>query len=106
MASARPGQDWEWVTLPERTPDGDEQCWLLFSPGLFTLTPALHHWQTPCTVWTSEAEAVRHLAELLGDDLASSLRWEQHELFPELSTATDARGYRWLLVPAPVGGTR
>lgn len=90
------------MILPERTPDGDARVWLLFGPGLFTLTPQLHHWTRPCSVFSTQAEVVRHLAALLGDDLGSTLRWEQHSLFPELEMATDTRGYRWLLTPAPV----
>jgi hypothetical protein len=98
---ARQPITWQ-VNAPEQTPDGDAQVWLLFSPGLFTLTPALHDWTTPCQVFTSQLAATGHLAALLGEPLASSLRWEQHPLFPELAIGTDSRGYRWLLVSAPV----
>lgn len=94
---------WPMLSDPfERTPDGDRRAWLLFSPSVFDLDPAIHAWTRPCEVFTSQMAAVSHLAGLLGEPLASSLAWTQHDLFPDLFMATDSRGWRWLLCTAPV----
>lgn len=95
--------------LPERTPDGLPQVWLLYRPEPFAPGSdddrSIHLWVRRCDVFTSRAAAAAHLDNLLGRQIA----WRPYnELFPELWIAED-RGYRWLMCPSPVdppGGQR
>lgn len=94
------------VTIRERTPDGHPKVWLLYRPEPFAPGSdddrAIHLWVRRCDVFTSERAALSHLYALLGPDLAASVRWREHELFPELTVGVDRRGCRWLLTWAPV----
>lgn len=94
------------ATFPERTPDGHPKVWLLYRPEPFAPGSdddrAIHLWVRRCDVFTSQRAALAHLYALLGPDLAASVRWREHELFPELTVGVDRRGCRWLLTWAPV----
>ncbi len=94
------------VTWPERTPDGHPRVWLLYHPEPFAPGSdddrAIHLWVRRCDVFTSHHAAIAHLYALLGPDLAASVKWREHELFPELTVGVDRRGHRWLLTWAPV----
>lgn len=94
------------ATIPERTPDGHPQVWLLYRPEPFAPggddDRAIHLWVRRCDVFTTQRAALAHLYGLLGPDLAASIRWKEHELFPELTVGVDRRGHRWLLTWAPV----
>lgn len=90
--------------LPERTPDGHPQVWLLYRPEPHTSDGV---WVRKCDVFTSREAAIRHLTGLIGHAHAQTIRWEPHVLFPELSIGTDGRGHCWYLEPAPLlGATR
>lgn len=88
--------------LPERTPDGHPQVWLLYKPEPFPFDgpedQEINLWVRRCDVFTSRHEAIAHLDNLLGRQIA----WRPyHDLFPELWIAED-RGQRWLMCPSPV----
>lgn len=89
------------MNLPERTPDGHPQCWLLYSREPTTSDGV---WLRRCNVFPSQAAAVNHLRALIGPDLAASLQWQPHVLFPELHVGRDRRGAVWFLEPAPLLG--
>lgn len=87
--------------LPERTPDGHGQLWLLYSPEPFEFDSddnrSIHLWVRRCDVFTSRAEAIAFLDNLTGRQIL----WEPHELFPELWIGQDGT-HRWLLTHTPL----
>ena len=97
------------VEIPERTPDGHGQVWLLYRPEPYAPGSdddrSIHLWVRRCDVFTSRITAIAFLDNLLGYEVT----WQHYnELFPELWIG-GARGNRWLLCPAPVdppGGQR
>lgn len=91
--------------IPEQTPDGLPQVWLLYTPEPYPHggheDQAIHLWVRRCSVFTSQQAAIVHLDNLLGHQVP----WRKYDpLFPELWIGIDYRGYRWLMEPAPVGG--
>jgi hypothetical protein len=95
--------------VPERTPDGHPQVWLLYRPEPFAPwsddNRSIHLWVRRADVFTSRVTAIAFLDNLLGYQVT----WKEYnEAFPELWIGW-ARGDRWLLCPAPVdppGGQR
>jgi hypothetical protein len=87
--------------LLEKTPDGHAQVWLLYQPEPFAFDSdderAIHLWVRRANVFSSRAEAAAFLDNLIG----RQIRWQQHELFPELWIGQDDRR-RWLLTAAPL----
>jgi hypothetical protein len=88
-------------SIPERTPDGHLELWLLYRPEPFEFDSdddrSIHLWVRRCDVFTSRAEAIAFLDNLTGRQIL----WEPHELFPELWIGKDGTG-RWLLESAPL----
>jgi hypothetical protein len=94
------------MDLPERTPDGHPQVWLLYSPEPFTPDSIqereINLWVRRCDVFTSRDAASDHLARLIGRPVAFRRYGElTRGWFPELWIFED-RGYRWLMCPAPL----
>lgn len=93
----------------ERTPDGHPQVWLLYRPEPFAPDSAADRavflWVRRCDVFTSRAEAIAHLDNLIGRQVL----WREYDpIFPELWIG-ESHGQRWLMAPAPVnppGGGR
>lgn len=90
------------MLLTERTPDGLPQVWLLYRPEPFAPGGVeereINLWVRRCDVFTSRADAIAHLDNLLGRQIAWR-KWAPD--FPELWVAED-RGHRWLMCPSPV----
>jgi hypothetical protein len=89
------------VDLPERTPDGHAQVWLLYQPEPWApdavTEQEINLWVRRCTIHSTQALAVAYLDNLLGQQIT----WRPYNaLFPELWIAFDSRGYRWLMQPA------
>lgn len=101
------------VEIPERTPDGHGQVWLLYRPEPFAFDSdddrAIHLWMRRCDVFTSRDTATAFLSDLLGHPVAFRNYAElTGGWFPELWIYTE-RGQRWLLCPGPLdppGGQR
>lgn len=94
------------ATLPERTPDGHPQVWLLYTPEPWEFDSddnrSIHLWMRRCSVFTSRDAATAHLSSLLGRPVAFQ---PYAPLFPELWIFRESRHeimHRWLLCPAPV----
>ena len=93
--------------LPERTPDGHAQVWLLYDPEPWPFDSddqkAIHLWVRRCRVYASRDRAIK----VLSDTLGYPIDWQPYNpLFPELWVAHDRRGYRWLMEPAAVDPLR
>lgn len=90
------------MNLPERTPDGYAQIWLLYSPEPFEFDSdddrSIHLWVHRASVFTSQAAAMGHPERLTG----YPVEWRQYGPFPELWIGFDSRGSRWLCEAAPV----
>jgi hypothetical protein len=101
------------MELTERTPDGHPQVWLLCRPEPFEFDSdddrSIHLWVRRCDVFTSRAEAIAHLDNLLGHQV----RWDRYAdlhdgFWPELWIGKIG-SQRWLMCAAPVnppGGQR
>lgn len=97
------------MLLNERTPDGHAQVWLLYRPEPFHPTGPeereMNLWVRQCDVFTSRAEAIAHLDNLIGKQVL----WREYDpIFPELWVG-EFSGRRWWMCPAPVnppGGGR
>ena len=98
------------IELPERTPDGHGQVWLLYRMEPFEFDSdddrSIHLWVRRADVFTSREKAIAHLDALIGRQVA----WGPYntDFFPELWQGRLGR-VRWLLCPAPVdppGGQR
>jgi len=63
--------DVQYVTLPERTPDGHPQVWLRYSPEPWEPFSApereINLWVRRCEVFSSREQAVESLNELIGE---------------------------------------
>jgi hypothetical protein len=88
--------------IPERTPDGHPQVWLLYRPEPFEFNDdedrSIHNWIRRCDIFTSRAEAIAFLDNIMGRQIAWRLYGDP---FPELWIAQDGIS-RWLMVAAPV----
>jgi hypothetical protein len=93
----------------ERTPDGHPQVWLVYRREPYAPDSPeereMDVWLRRCDVFTSRAEAVAFLDNLVGRRVV----WEKYNpIFGELWIGGDRR-QRWWMVPAPVnppGGQR
>lgn len=90
------------LIIPECTPDGHGQVWVLYSrepypPGSDD-DRSIHLWVRRCDVFTSRAEAIAFLDNLIG----VQVHWQPYDpIFPELWIGRhDQR--RWLMEPAPL----
>lgn len=93
------------MTIPETTPDGHPQVWLLYRPEPFRPDGPeereINLWVRRADVFTSHDEATAFLSRLLSVDVTFR---PYNPIFPEL-WIFERRGYRWLLCPAPVNPT-
>lgn len=97
------------MSITERTPDGHQQVWLLYRPEPFhpdsPEEQELNLWVRRADVFTSRDEAIVHLDNLIGRQVA----WQPYNaIFPELWVGR-SHGRRWWLCASPVnppGGTR
>lgn len=90
------------VEIPERTPDGHGQVWLLYRTEPFAFDSdddrAIHLWVRRADVFTSRERAIEHLDALIG----RQVHWRPYDaLFPELWMGTLGH-IRWLCCPAPL----
>lgn len=90
------------MLLTERTPDGHPQVWLLYRPEPHTPDGPeereMNLWTRRCDVFTSRIEAIAHLDNLIGCQVA----WELYNpIFPELWVGRLGNA-RWWMTPAPV----
>lgn len=90
------------MLLTERTPDGHPQVWLLYRPEPYTPESPeereMNLWVRRADVFTSRAEAIAHLDNLIGRQVV----WEPYNpIFPELWVGR-LGGVRWWMVAAPV----
>lgn len=90
------------MNIPETTPDGHPQVWLLYRPEPFspdgTEEREINLWVRRADVFTTAHEATLFLARLLGVEVGFR---PYNPIFPEL-WIFERRGHRWLLCPAPV----
>jgi hypothetical protein len=100
------------AAIPERTPDGHPQVWLLYRPEPFEFDSdddrSIHLWVRRADVFTSREKAIAHLDALIGGSVAWHNYGAATGFFPELWQGKLGR-FRWLLCPAPVdppGGQR
>lgn len=97
------------MLLTERTPEGHAQVWLLYRAEPHSPDgpeeQEMNLWVRRCDVFTSRQEAIAHLDNLIGQQVA----WRLYDpIFPELWVG-ELRRRRWWMVPAPVnppGGKR
>lgn len=89
----------------ELSPDREVRFWILYKPECDELVPNnanIHLWMRRADyIHLTEDSAKLWLEDSLGltkDDI----KWERHELFPELRIGTDKRGFRWFLEPIPL----
>lgn len=95
------------LNLPERTPDGYAQVWLLYKPEPYSPDSPqereINLWVRRCSIFSSKQAAIDYLNGILGQEVA----WRPYDpLFPELWIGFDSRGSRWLMEPAPVDPLR
>jgi hypothetical protein len=91
------------VNIPERTPDGHPQLWLLYRSEPWTPTSSaereMNLWVRRADVFTSRQQAMDHLTSLIGRETV----WAPYNpIFPELWVGHDGLGHRWWMAPAPL----
>lgn len=80
--------------------DGKPCLWQLYTPEQNQYKdPNMYLWIRRCELFVSREAILRHL-ERLGIRIVHVET--QHELFPELATLTDIRGYKWYVCKAPI----
>lgn len=86
----------------ELTPDSQPCLYQLYTPEqLQYKDPNMYLWVRRCELFTSPKALFAHLDRLSINIVNIEAR---HPLFPELTTITDSRGYKWYVCKAPIHG--